>query len=602
VEPRRRFRIMKELSEGAFGKVYMAEMITGDNFKSVVAIKLLHGKWVSHEEIVQRSRDEARVLGLLHHRNIVRVEDLTSINGQCAVIMEYLEGVDLKHLIRHCREHEVHMPRRVIFEIIASSSSALDAAYHQKTLHGGEPLRVIHRDIKPSNVMVTVNGEIKVLDFGTARAQFEHREAETQALAFGSAAYMAPERVMGDPDTPAGDILSLGITMFELLALKSFGKIYVRKEKYESALTERISNVDLSDLDADRAGQVQAALRLMMAYNPEDRPKAGQVVELMEALAEEVNDGSVRRFCREVVMPCHANMEYPTNPNDPLSGSTLFEDTTRVRSESDDEVSGLTGLGVGPAPDKALPALQPTPPPVDSAPTVEYKVGDEVLSDVLPTLSNDPLGAPPLRDDTPDPRDAPPIEQISVSDALPEPPTDIDVPRPKPPPVAPATESALRARTGSIAKSDGRAWGAVAIVGGVLLIVMAAIVAGVVTIMAPGRDRGTLRELPAGPTYSSGGTIDAARAEGQGGALSFSLEGGDGAKVVISSNQTDFSFRWDGSGGLEITDLEPGTYRIVIRGPAGTGFLQARVRAFQTCTFVYNLSVGGDSWASRGCQ
>ena len=104
MEPRRRFRILKELAEGAFGKVYLAEMITGDNFKSVVAIKLLHGKWVGHEEIVQRSRDEARVLGLLHHRNIVRVEDLTSINGQCAIIMEYLEGVDLKSLLRYCRD------------------------------------------------------------------------------------------------------------------------------------------------------------------------------------------------------------------------------------------------------------------------------------------------------------------------------------------------------------------------------------------------------------------------------------------------------------------------------------------------------------------
>ena len=87
MEPRRSFRFLKELSEGAFGKVYLAEMVTGENFKSVVAIKLLHGKWADHEEIAQRSRDEARVLGLLHHRNIIRVEDLSSINGQCAIIM-----------------------------------------------------------------------------------------------------------------------------------------------------------------------------------------------------------------------------------------------------------------------------------------------------------------------------------------------------------------------------------------------------------------------------------------------------------------------------------------------------------------------------------
>ena len=197
MEHRRRFRIVKELAEGAFGKVYLAEMITGDNFKSIVAIKLLHGKWVGHEEIVQRSRDEARVLGLLHHRNIVRVEDLTSINGQCAIIMEYLEGVDLKSLIRYCKDVGQAIPRKVAFELVASTATALDAAYHRKTLNSGQALKLIHRDIKPSNVMLTVAGEVKVLDFGTARAQFEHREAETQALAFGSAAYMSPERISG---------------------------------------------------------------------------------------------------------------------------------------------------------------------------------------------------------------------------------------------------------------------------------------------------------------------------------------------------------------------------------------------------------------------
>ena len=70
MEPRRRFRFLKAISEGSFGKVYLAEMVTGDNFSTVVAIKLLHGKWLGHEEIVMRSRDEARLLGLLLCRSI----------------------------------------------------------------------------------------------------------------------------------------------------------------------------------------------------------------------------------------------------------------------------------------------------------------------------------------------------------------------------------------------------------------------------------------------------------------------------------------------------------------------------------------------------
>jgi len=340
MQPRRRFRFLKELSEGAFGKVYLAEMVTGDRFSSVVAIKLLHGKWTGHTEIVQRSRDEARVLGLLHHRNIIRVEDLTSINGQCAVVMEYLDGVDIKTLVAHCRDNEMRLPRKVAFEVTSQVASALHAAYSARPLQGGDPLQVIHRDIKPSNVMVTTAGEVKVLDFGTAQASFDEREAHTQALAFGSAAYMAPERLLGDPDTPFGDVFSLGVTLYEMLALDGFGKINIRPEKFDRRLNENLESMDLEDLGEERAAQVRAALRLMLSYEEADRPTAGQVVELTEALAEEIHDGSMRRFCREVVGPCRATIEPKQNPDDPLTGSTLFEDTGSMMRELGDPSGG----------------------------------------------------------------------------------------------------------------------------------------------------------------------------------------------------------------------------------------------------------------------
>lgn len=326
MEPRRRFRFFKELSEGAFGKVYLAEMITGDHFKSVVAIKLLHGKWADHEEIVQRSRDEARVLGLLHHRNIIRVEDLTSINGQCAIVMEYLDGVDLKNLINHAAERETPIPRRVVFDIGAQIASALEAAYSHQPLQGGAPLNLIHRDIKPSNVMLTRAGDVKVLDFGTAQARFDHREAHTQALAFGSAAYMAPERLAGDPDAPSGDTFSLGITLYELLALSSFGKIHLRPEKFDAKLDQRLAALPLETLEPDTAAQLRTTLRAMLHYDAEERPTHSESVELLENLVDIARDGSTRRYCREVVAPLRDHLEPDQDPNDRLTGSTLYED------------------------------------------------------------------------------------------------------------------------------------------------------------------------------------------------------------------------------------------------------------------------------------
>ncbi len=372
-EPRRRFRFLKQLSEGSFGRVYLSEMITADNFSTVVAIKLLHGKWAGNEEIVMRSRDEARLLGRLRHTNIVRVEDLTSINGQCAIVMEYLDGVDLKYIITHANDNDLQIPRQAIFEMVGAIASAMDAAYNHVPLQGGDPLRVIHRDIKPSNAMVTDSGEIKVLDFGTAQANFEDREAKTEALSFGSQAYMAPERLLGDPDHPSGDVFSLGVTLYELLAQDRYGSINLRQEKFEADLLERVQALDLSSLEDGFAEQVRKLLFVMLSYEPDRRLTASQVIELMDAFAEEAHDGSMRRFCREVVPAAKGEMPSNPFPNDPLHGSTLFEDGSHVFG-GDEVLDG--GVPPEPTQETTAPVVDASAPsPATPVPTPAKKSG-----------------------------------------------------------------------------------------------------------------------------------------------------------------------------------------------------------------------------------
>ena len=327
MEPRRRFKFLKELASGGFGKVYLAEMVTGGDFSSAVAIKVLHARWVNNHEIVSRSRDEARLLGRLRHANIVRVEDLTSINGQCAIVMEYLSGLDLRTICGWLRDRDRLFPRQAALEVIAGVASALDAACNSSPPQGGPPLRVIHRDIKPSNVMITVEGDVKVLDFGTARATFAEREAQTQALAFGSTAFMSPERHMGDDDTPAADIFSLGITAYEMLTCQGYGKIQIRPEKFEDILTERLADIDMTGVPLDLRPELLGTLRAMLAYEHTDRPTAAEVVERMERLAEQIRDGGVKRFAREVVRPLAGEQSPEQDPQDPLTGQEVYEDT-----------------------------------------------------------------------------------------------------------------------------------------------------------------------------------------------------------------------------------------------------------------------------------
>lgn len=340
MEPRRRFRFLKQISEGTFGKVYMSEMITDSNFSKIVAIKILHGKWVEHEEIVQRARDEARVLGLLNHPNIVRVVDLTSIKGKCSVIMEYLDGVDLKNLITYCKENGLPIPLKVILDIMEAVSSAMYAAYYESPPQSGSPLKLIHRDIKPSNIMLTIEGEVKILDFGTAQANFEDREAATMALTFGSAGYMAPERLLLDEkDRPSGDVYSLGVTLYELLTCKRFGKINPLKEKFDLEIDQRIkvceSDIDRYELESGVRDALVSVLRQMLSYSHEERPDLQQTLNMMEALSSEVSGISLRKFCRTTVSACKGHNKPKSDNHDPLAGTIIHEDSSRSFSQTD---------------------------------------------------------------------------------------------------------------------------------------------------------------------------------------------------------------------------------------------------------------------------
>lgn len=378
---RRRFRFIKEIAEGGFGKVYLAEQLSQDGFSRIVALKLLHQKWSTHDEVVMRTRDEARLLGLIRHQHIVRVEDLTSVDGKLAIVMEYLEGVDLKNIMGHLKDSGQVFPRQSLFEIMIAVASALDAAYNGEPLQGGEPLRVIHRDIKPSNIFVTVNGGVKVLDFGTARANFDAREAKTQALAFGSQGYMAPERMLGEEDTPAADVFSLGVTLQEMLSLEPFGRIPPRPNKFVAKIEERISATPLTG-DPEWVEQVRDTLGLMMGYEPSERPSARQLVDIFEILAQGANDMGMRRFCRTLVADAKASLPLPDG-EDTLAGSLIEEDPSSVWGLESGPLPAAArpGGGAGSPDDPApIPAVKgrktPAPAPERSSPDLSSDEGD----------------------------------------------------------------------------------------------------------------------------------------------------------------------------------------------------------------------------------
>lgn len=308
----RRYKILGAVGRGGFGTVYRAELLGEGGFSKLVALKILNADMAEVAEMARRLRDEARVLGLVRHRAIVQVDGLVKLDGRWTVVMEYVEGVDLKQLI----EAAGAVPSGPALEIAAEAAGALHVAY-TRAGPDGRPLRLLHRDIKPSNIQVTAAGEIKLLDFGVARADFDAREAETRSLMFGSVGYMSPER-LDFIDGPAGDIYALGCVLYELLSAQSFGKTSSREARHQARLAEAVGVLVAVGVEAD----VVAFVESLLAYEPEARPVAREVEREANELRAGRRGASLRDWVEErvpVILSTRKDLA------DDLSGSLLIE-------------------------------------------------------------------------------------------------------------------------------------------------------------------------------------------------------------------------------------------------------------------------------------
>ena len=322
------FRFARPIASGGFGTVYLAKEERPDGFSRVVAVKLLNARWSDSEELSGRIRDEARLLGLLKHRNIVDVYDLTSLDGRSAVVMEYLEAVDLRYLVQHLKDKGAMIPVRVGLEIVSQVAHALDAAYNRPPMKGEKPLRVIHRDIKPSNVMLDAHGLPKVLDFGVAQSDLTTREANTSELQFGSVEYMAPERLFFEPETPASDVYSLAATLFEIITGERLGKAQGRASKHDAHLADRMRFLrGAIDTTREVAAGLEALLLRALHFEHEERPDAATMCQDARQLARRIQSDDLVVWSETVMPGVIEAAQSRAAEAEELSNSVLAEDS-----------------------------------------------------------------------------------------------------------------------------------------------------------------------------------------------------------------------------------------------------------------------------------
>ncbi len=302
-----------------------------------ISCQLLKSQWSDNQEVVVRLQDEARLLALLRHRNIINVFDLTSLNGRAAIIMEYLEGIDLSLIISAMKDTGKRTPLRVSLEICAAAAAALDAAYNQPPFPGENPLRVIHRDIKPSNIMLDVEGMVKGLDFGVAYSKFEHRASETAELQFGSLEYMAPERLIFEPETPASDLYSLGLTLFECILGEPFGKTSPKEEEHIEIVDERMRKLAASlRVPEPIKKEIISLLARSLVYNPKNRISAVEFSQRARSLARTIKGRELTAWAEKAI-PLLKKKNPSSSQDGSLRGRYIEEDIPQPEAVSDEE-------------------------------------------------------------------------------------------------------------------------------------------------------------------------------------------------------------------------------------------------------------------------
>src|SRR3954468_10586067 len=210
-----RYRVIKRLAPGGMAEGLAAGAAGIEGFRKQVAIKRVLPQLSKNEQFIAMFLDEARLSAHLSHSNVVSVFDIGVGDDAYFIVMEYVEGADLKAVLEHSRKVGRAVPIEIAGFVAAKMCQGLGYAHELEAAE--KPLSIIHRDVTPANVLITRFGEVKIVDFGLAKASSQLAESDAGVIK-GKFGYLAPETVREQPVDQRVDIFAVGIILWEMLA------------------------------------------------------------------------------------------------------------------------------------------------------------------------------------------------------------------------------------------------------------------------------------------------------------------------------------------------------------------------------------------------
>lgn len=342
------YLLLKKIASGGMAELFLARQIGVMGFERIVAIKKILPHLTHDKEFVEMFINEAKLAAQITHPNVVQIYDFGFADGMYFIAMEFITGKSLAEILSKGLKAKDFVSGRLAVYIISKIAAGLDFAYRGTTI-GGTPLGIVHRDISPQNILIGYNGDVKLVDFGIAKAASSNHHTQTGILK-GKLSYFSPEQAWGKSVDHRSDIFSLGIVLYEMLTEKR-----LFKAENEIAIIEKIRKDEIqppSLIKSVFSKTMDDILLKALARNPDDRfQNAG---DFEEALTRFLNTSGGSPTAKD--LSSYISSLYPFEIQ---MNKQEFEKIARIESKVLAENASRQQTEIEPVPRKNVPSSTP---------------------------------------------------------------------------------------------------------------------------------------------------------------------------------------------------------------------------------------------------
>lgn len=265
--------LLKKLAEGGMAEVFLARPASRDGNGRVLVVKRILPHIASHSVFLNMFQREIQIIMGFNHANTVQLHDFGSVDGQPYIAMEFIEGKNLREVLEKLKSKNHLMPVPMVLSLMAQAAAGLFYAHTFVNKITGDQLNAVHRDISPHNLIVSYEGNLKVIDFGIAKAACSVHDMTQTGMVKGKAAYFSPEQLAGGTVDARTDIFALGAVMWELL---TGSRLFAKPGDSEITAMQRVSNcekyvVPPSSINKEVPPEVDHIVMMALEKDPNER-------------------------------------------------------------------------------------------------------------------------------------------------------------------------------------------------------------------------------------------------------------------------------------------------------------------------------------------